>query len=75
MGIRYAGNKRIRNVLDGVGATRVLRRRDVVVVWNAVPRVKHDIFKDRTETDSVVDLGFLGEEDRRIDKHLSWKCT
>jgi len=62
MRVRYARNAGIRNVLNRVGATRVLRRRDVVVVWDTVSWVVHDVLEDRTEADSIINLGFLSNK-------------
>ena len=54
-----AGDARVRDVLDRVGAARVLRDGDVVVVRDTRLRVVHDVFEDRAEADGVEDLGLL----------------
>lgn len=59
LGLDDARNTSVGNKFDGVRATGVLSDADIVVVGLARKDVVNDILEDGTETDSVVDLGFL----------------
>ena len=59
LALNGARNAGVGNKVDGVGATGVLGDVDVVVVGIAGGDVVYDVLKDRTEADSVIDLGFL----------------
>jgi hypothetical protein len=53
----------IRDELDRISATRVLRDTDIVVIRSPIRRAIDDVLEDRAEPDSVKDLGlFLGGE-------------
>ena len=55
---REAGDLGVINVLDGVGAARVLRQRRVVVVHDAGDGVEDDVFQDGAVFDGVENVGF-----------------
>lgn len=57
--INRARDLRIRDELDRVRATRVLRYGNVVVVGHTTDGVVNDILKNRAEPDGGVDLGLL----------------
>ena len=52
-------NASVGNKVDGVSATGVLSDTNIVVVGLARKDVVDNVLKDGTETDSIVDLGFL----------------
>ena len=57
--VDHAGDLRVRDELDRVRATSVLRNGDVLVVGFARDGVVDDVLEDATEANGVVDLGLL----------------
>lgn len=56
---RHAGDHGVVDVLDRVGATSVLSDTGILVVGFTSRRVVGNVFENRTETDGIVDIGFL----------------
>ena len=51
------GQLRVGDVLEGVGAARVLGDGDVVIVYGARDVVDNDVLDDGAEADGAIDLG------------------
>lgn len=59
MTLYRTGDLSVRDVLDRIGAARVFRGGDVVIVRVSVLGVVHDVFEDGAEADCGVDFRFL----------------
>jgi hypothetical protein len=49
----------IRNIFSRVGATRILRNGNIVIVWGTHCGVLHDVLQDGAEADGVENLRLL----------------
>jgi hypothetical protein len=57
--IAHARNLRVRNELDRIRASRILRNRNIVIIRDSRARMINDVFEDRAESNGPVDLGFF----------------